>query len=137
MKFSSEEFGINTEAASILPLIYSPTIDPRDAHRLKNGKQKQGHSTAGVVVKQLEDVQAPLCGTCHVISRGKDKRREEGCDNAVCSYFSRHGKTDEEANNTNGNKEKFASMANVEEGRIHVRNRSDESFQTDKLEHSK
>lgn len=55
---------------------------------------------------------------------------------AVCSYLSNHGKTKEEANNTDGKKEKFASMANVEEGRIHVRNPRHESFQTDKLEHS-
>lgn len=67
-------------------------------------------------------------------AEAKTNGREEGRDVAVCSYLSNHGKTEQEANNTDGKKKKFASMANVEEGRIHVRNPSDESFQPDKLE---
>lgn len=47
------------------------TVHPANAKRLQDGKEQKRHPTAGVVVKQLEDVESTLC------------RRQEGCELAA------------------------------------------------------
>lgn len=36
------------------------TIDPSNTHRLKNSKKQESHPSAGIVVEQLENIQATL-----------------------------------------------------------------------------
>lgn len=43
-------------------LFYTLTINPSDAHSLKNGHKEQTHPAGRIVVKELEDVHAPLSG---------------------------------------------------------------------------
>lgn len=37
------------------------TVHPANAKRLQDGKEQKRHPTAGIVVKQLEDVESTLC----------------------------------------------------------------------------
>lgn len=110
------------------------TVYPANAKRLQDGKEQKRHPTAGVVVKQLEDVESTLC------------HRQEGCELAasgasgkVCddawSHVCDHDEADEETEDADGEKQDFTPMADVEEGRVQVWNRSGESFQTYKLKH--
>lgn len=50
------------------------TIDPCNAHSLKDGHEKETHAAGCIVIKQLEDIHAPL-------QRERDK--------AVGNYYTR------------------------------------------------
>lgn len=63
----------------------------------------------------------------------------ERCERKVCddawSHVCDHDEADEETEDADGEKQDFTPMADVEEGRVQVWNRSGESFQTYKLKH--
>lgn len=42
------------------------TVDPSNTNRLKNCKEQKSHPSAGIVVKQLENIQASLKIRCRV-----------------------------------------------------------------------
>lgn len=69
------------------------------------------------------------------IRKKRRRYRRRWRDNLIWSYVCHHYKADQETDDTDGKQKKFTSMANMEEGRIDVRNGCYNSFQTYKLKH--
>lgn len=122
------------------------TIDPSDAHRLKNSEKQQSHPSAGVVIKQLEDVEAAL----QVESEGKKKSSNTGgsggtkpwwmfdaADQSLTPDLCHHQKTHEEAPDWDCQEEEFTSAWVLEDFGIHVADGRHQSLLVDKLKEGK